>query len=116
MMNLFFPAFAFACSPIAGDWEAESVSSDAGTSSAIGILEVDLDGETLLEIDASGDGPTGSLRATGSADLGASRLSLLGSLDGETVDVQGPCTRDGRELLCDLEVGDATWELDFRRD
>ncbi|MEN0066236.1 MAG: hypothetical protein AAGA48_29110 [Myxococcota bacterium] len=115
-MSRWFLALAMGCSPIAGDWEAESASSEAGNSIAIGILEVDLDGETLLEIDASGDGPTGSLRATGSADLGESTLSLLGSLDGTTVDVQGPCTRDGRELLCDLEVGEASWELDFRRD
>ncbi|MEO0606363.1 MAG: hypothetical protein AAF211_33355 [Myxococcota bacterium] len=111
-----FLAMAVGCSPIAGDWEAEFVASESGTSIATGVLEVDLDGETLLDVDASGDGPTGTLRATGSADSSDSTLSLVGVWDGQTVEVRGPCVRDSRDLLCELEVGDDAWQLEFRRD
>jgi len=109
---------AVACGGIAGDWDAVSVESDEGASTASGILEIDLDGETLLDVTFAGDGPSGSLRATGTTDRGEGTLQLVGTLGpgGEIVDVRGPCVADDRTLACDLEVGDERWSWGFRRE
>lgn len=101
---------------VSGDWEALSVTSERGTSVATGDLEIDLDGETELEVDMAGDGPTGSLRASGATDRDEGSLALVGDLDGRVVNVVGTCVRADRELVCELEVGDADWTFDFRRD
>jgi hypothetical protein len=119
---LFVPALA-ACGGPAGDWVALRAADEGGESVATGILEVDLDGETLLELTAAGDGPEGALRATGMARLdgAVADLALTGTwttdVGAQAVAVQGPCEEEGaRELVCALGVGEASWTVTWRRE
>jgi len=105
---------------VAGDWAARTLVHEGGEAVAVGVLEIDRDGETLLRVDAAGDGFGAALTARGSTELDASEgvLSLVGDLDGqaERVAVSGVCVADGAELLCDVDVGAAAWSLVFTRE
>ena len=121
---LVFGLSLVACgAPAAGDWVAIEVRAGDQSSVATGVLEIDVDGETLLDINVAGDGPNGTLEADGTSTFNGSNagLSLIGTwTDAEgsgQVTVQGNCTRDGDRLACALQGGAAdTWELDMRRE
>jgi hypothetical protein len=103
-----------------GDWQARAVAIDDVEATVNGILEIDRDGESLLRLDAAGDGLSASIRARGTADLeeDVAWLGLVGPLEpvGTTVAVEGPCEASGEQLVCDLLVGDATWYIELERE
>jgi hypothetical protein len=104
----------------AGDWDARALVTERGESAATGILEIDRDGETLLRVDAAGDGFVGTLRARGRADLDGDTawLELVGELDpgGASVRVSGPCTAWDADLSCELDVNGESWWLELVRE
>jgi hypothetical protein len=111
------------CGGPAGDWTAVSVESDAGLSTATGILELDRsDGETLLELTLVGDGPEGVLDAMGTASRSGdtATLSLTGTWTDDagatTVAVTGPCVAVGNDLTCELDVDGDAWTLSMARE
>lgn len=115
-------AGACSASPVRGDWIATSATFDGATSVASGIMEVDADGETVLSATLTGEGPEGTLEATGNADLDetGAELSLIGTWttqEGATpVGVAGPCFRTGDTLDCGLDVDGQAWMLKFDRE
>lgn len=111
------------CGGPAGDWTAISVESHGGVSAASGILELDRsDGETLLEVSLTGEGPEGRLDATGTATRqgDTATLDLVGTWtddeEATPVTVTGPCTAVGNDLSCELAVDDEDWMLELVRE
>lgn len=106
----------------AGDWNATSASSGAGDSVASGILEIDRDGEVLLELTLAGDGPTGRLSGEGQGSVSGARATFTLAADwndaASTIQVTVGATCDAADgaLACDLDVDGAAWTVDFVRE
>lgn len=106
------------CRGLVGDWRATAVLSRDRRSVATGVLEIARSGETLLDIDFIGDGPSGTLRATGLTDLESRSLALLGirGPDDTRVALVGACDAFDQELVCLFDVDDLEWTLRFLRE
>ncbi|MEN0063224.1 MAG: hypothetical protein AAGA48_13800 [Myxococcota bacterium] len=101
---------------VVGDWQAINVSTLNQRSTASGILEIDRDGETLLDIEFTGEGPSGTIRAIGITDL-ENRFSLVGTFgpDDRPIGIEGTWNRSDQSLVCLFDLDDVDWTLLLRR-
>ena len=122
MTRIFVVGVVAGCGGAAGDWEATALEVGGASHPVVGILEVDRDGEALLDLRVAGEAVNGTLRGRGRGDVAGQEaaLTLVATWASEGVAAQVPvdaaCSRVDAVLTCDADVGGDAWRLTFGRE